>query len=293
MMESYFKTENGSSDQNQCLSDLQIAVLLDNSLKVVEKQALIKHLNRCESCRFCWMEASVHINSYVPSLNKRSWFDSLGKLIPKVLIPKKIPAAIAVMAAVVLYAVLIFPMQQGVESLLDQQYVHLTDQQHSLQAQQAMDKMALPWEQARLGFTPAYIDTTKLIFAAGLLEGRNALSFGTNEPLPVPLTIQLHKKRGADQVIFYQLGRWMATLWFASKLGQTVDWSQHAVILQQFKHDLRRKNKPDSQANRALKILQPIDIALQAVQQDPYARDDLRHQVEIAMIQLSPESLGE
>lgn len=63
--------------------------------------------------------------------------------------------------------------------------------------------------------------------------------------------------------------------------------------MERFDSAFSSKNESDRQAAKTLKNLQRINTALIEIQQAPHAEDDFRYQVEMIVIQLSPDSLGE
>lgn len=290
MTESYFRADASQPGRDECLSDMQLAALIDNNLSTQEKQRLFAHLNGCEDCRFCWMEVSASIAAPVVIQSWESWCKRLRKLVSIDFRALKQRSGLAIIATVVFCTVLLLPTQKEIEPMLDSEYALLTTGQDSMLAKQAMKNMPLPWEHMSFGFSPTQVDTATLMFATGLLEGRNALSYTSREQ-HLPLILQQNNsKRGAIQPLYYQLGRWVASLWFVSQLDGKVDWDKQSFILEQFNSHLRSKNNRDRQT---IKTLRRIDIALQEIQQAPHAQDDFRKAVERVMIQLSPASLGE
>lgn len=264
-------------DRGECLSDEQITDFINHDLEKKQRQKVLAHLNRCQTCYHLWLETASSVQTpssklkqlYLKLLVIREYFLDRWKL--------GVPVTVAA-----LFVVAILWQPWTVVTISDQIDAGYAQWSHS----SLQNGLNFPGGNA-LGFSPSSTPTEALAFQAGMLVGKATLR---RESISNSLSLGTSFESSGQWADDYEFGRWIMLLWVSVTQAEEVNelkgfWQQQYTIAETFQK--RFSGRSTSEAVKTLETIQPWLLKLQQQpQHEIYS--ELRIHLEHAIIKLSP-----
>lgn len=264
-MISFFNNEK-IVDCDECMSELEIARLIEDKVNKRERQRFFNHLSQCPNCYHLWSETAIFINVIEPErgiekqqskTTKQPFFD-FDLFSPKIGIP-----ALGAIATVCL-AVILWSGSRSFQHEIDTAYQQLA-QQDQPQIEELAKELAEYAQPSAMGFSKPEVQSYQKAFAAGLWEGRNKMAPEVGEPLPINLIPPTDISwLDSEWQPYYELGKWSALAWVASQVPDVkVDW----VSLQQALTDVGKELAKKNSENKAIAEINRLKSYLAKMEQ--------------------------
>ncbi len=235
-----------------CLSDLEIAQLVDGKVKDNRKEQFFDHLYNCPECYNLWLAtaASVEEAQDKGRIIVGPW--SLSQIKYRKLL--QTGGAITALAASVVFIVWLSFGPSALEKRITNSY------QHFSAAVEQEEVIPLPWQEdkARYGFTIDKPQTpASKAFAMGLWQGRQKLIKGQGKTNPPSLLAPSGDQSWLESEYagYYWLGEWCSLLWSScANTNQTAEfyWQEQLEVAQELTSALQKRSQQDLEAPNGL-----------------------------------------
>jgi hypothetical protein len=273
-----------------CLSDTDIANLIDDKVRKRERKRFHQHLNHCAECYHLWTETAAFVKSFeteseISTANKASasphFFSNL--------LFSPIKWAPVVGAAAVLL-VLFWPGSNHYPENIDAAYTKLALQDQQ-QIKTLAQELSTQTQSNTMAFSQAAPNPSETAFAAGLKDGIQKLLPEKIETLSQDMSAtEISTKYEDDQNVYFQFGRWVALAWISAQLHDgAVDWRKMQAMLAEIQIQFTRHagtGNEDSIVTEEIQRLQPL--LEQTAAMDAKARKSLIQTLSMTIAKLTP-----
>lgn len=269
-----------------CLTDLEVANLIDDTISRKKKRRLYAHMHQCANCYVLWSESAAFVKTAPDRLVKSSAVETAAKTSS---IPAKWLSPLIWTPAIGTAAIVLLTLWTGSSQYpdkIDSAYVQLASVENR-RFEQLATELEAQTQTNTMAFSPATASDPQRAFAAGLHDGVELLKRLNSTPKP-PVASSTWNQAIAND--YYQLGRWVALAWLSIRV-QTTDSNRTQLegILVEIRSRLTQQADDSRDKTAALEQIGQLQSALQqAPPTQRNTRKALRQALTMAIAKLAP-----
>ena len=275
-----------------CLSDTDIANLIDDKVRKRERKRFLQHLNQCAHCYHLWTETAAFVKSFeaeseISAVNEVSrvqqffhaWLFS----------PIKWASAAGAGAAAVLL-VMLWSGPGSYPDNIDVAYAQLAFRdQH--QIEELARELSTHTQSNTMAFSQSTANASRKAFAAGLENGVQGILHKDFDTVSLKQTTSTDSdltQSGLD--VYFQFGRWTALAWISAQLHNTdVEWNSLQEILAELQKQFAQEAETGKESAVAIAEIQRLRPLLeQTATANATARKALVQALSMTIAKLTP-----